>query len=142
MWACLPEWTETQVDRDPSGQKPKWTETQVDRNPSGQTPEWTDIAELAFERQEPSSLPFPSGQYLGFRLHQLPYKSQEGDVMGDCEGARTFDVTCYCEGAREKLCKKSWEGDVNCHCAGACDLRLCLKKWPKKLAENSLKKCS
>ena len=58
-----------------------------------------------------------------FRLHLWPYNPQEVYVMDHCEGARAFDVTR--------------------HCAGARDLRLCFKKIGLKNWQKILwKKCS
>ena len=45
-----PLWTETPLDRDPSGQRPLWTETPLDRDPSGQRPLWT---ETPLDREPP-----------------------------------------------------------------------------------------
>ena len=60
--------------------------------------------------------------------------------MDHCEGARALDVTCHCEGAGENL--RKCRGKVTLHATAQehVTFGLLQKNWPKKLAENFVKK--
>ena len=63
-------------------------------------PEWTEIVKLAFERQEPSSLMFSSGQYSGFLIAPVALRISGRSRHESLRRSTRFGVTCHCEGAR------------------------------------------